>query len=172
MNQLINFFWTILGFAAVLVYWVSAGLSAWFYIFIVLSIIPAFLSQKIFAGLQLSNSTELYERLGVRFIRKFVQQGDIANRLVRKNDPAYQVIRIKANPEGYLKTIMMYERYHFICLIFFLLTSGMALVEGRYIQALIIMISNMFYNFYPILLQQYNRIRILRSSKKFKNPIS
>lgn len=172
MNQLINFFWTILGFAAVVAYWVSAGLSAWFYLFIVLSVIPAFLSQKIFARFQISNNTKLYERLGVRFIRKFVQHGDIVNRLAMKNDPAYQVTRKRVNPEGYLKTIMMYERYHSICLIFFLLTSGMAVAQGYYMQALIIMTSNIFYNFYPILLQQYNRIRILGSVKKFKNPTS
>jgi hypothetical protein len=168
MNQLINVFWTILGFAAVVAYWFSAGLSTWFYLFIVLSVIPVFLSQKVFDRFQLSNNTKLYERLGVRFIRKFVQHGDIANRLSKKNDPAYLVIRKRVNHEGYLKTIMMYERYHFICLIFFLLTSGMAVVQGYYIQALMIMISNMFYNFYPILLQQYNRLRILRSSKNLR----
>ncbi|HEX8020211.1 hypothetical protein [Mucilaginibacter sp.] len=162
MNQFINFFWTALGFAALLAYWCSVGLSAWFYLFIGLSVIPAFLSRSFFHRVQLSYNTKFYERLGVRFIRKFVQYGDFANRLARKNRPAHPIIQRTANPEGYLSTIMMYERYHFICLIFFLLTSIIAMAQERYLIALLILISNAVYNCYPILLQQFNRIRILR----------
>lgn len=162
MNQFINFFWTALGFAALFAYWFSVGLSAWFYLFIGLSVIPAFLSRSFFYRVQLSRNTKFYERLGVRFIRKFVQYGDFANRLARKSYPAHPVIRRTANPKGYLSTIMMYERYHFICLIFFLLTSIIAMLQGRYSVALLIMISNMIYNVCPILLQQFNRIRVLR----------
>jgi hypothetical protein len=132
MNQFINLFWTVLGFAAMVSYWISEGLSAWFYLFTGLSIIPAFLSQSVFYRLQLSRDTKLYERLGVRFIRKFVQHGDFANRIARKSNPANPVMRRTGNPERYLSTIMMYERYHFICFVFFLLTSGMAMVQGRY----------------------------------------
>jgi hypothetical protein len=166
MNQFINFFWTALGFAALFAYWFSVGLSAWLYLFVGLSIIPAFLSRSFFYRAQLSNNTKFYERLGVRFIRKFVQHGDFANRLARKSHPAHPGIRRIVNAEGYLSTIMMYERYHFICLIFFLLTSIMAMAEGRYLIALLILISNVVYNCYPILLQQFNRIRVLRCYKQ------
>jgi len=168
MNQFINFFWTILGFAAVVAYWVSAGLSAWFYLFLIASIIPAFLPQKVADHLQLSNNTKFYERLGIRFIRKFVQHGDLANRMARRNNPRYHVIRQSATPASYLKTIMMYERYHLICFIFFLLTSLIAILNGYYLQFLLITISNILYNFYPILLQQYNRLRILRINRAIK----
>lgn len=168
MNQIINFFWTILGFAAVVIYWVSAGLSTWFYLFLIVSIIPAFLPQKIAGHLQLSNNTKFYERFGIRFIRKFVQHGDFANRLARRNDPRYRVMHKSVAPINYLKTVMMYERYHLMCLIFFLLTSVITLVKGNYIQFLLITISNILYNFYPILLQQYNRVRILRINKTIK----
>lgn len=166
MNQFINFFWTALGFAALFAYWFSAGLSAWFYLFIGLSIIPAILSRSFFYKVQLSHNTKFYERLGVRFIRKFVQYGDFANRLARKSYPAHPIIRRTINPDGYLSTIMMYERYHFICFIFFLLTSIMAMVQGRYLIALLIAISNVVYNVCPILLQQFNRIRVLRRYKQ------
>lgn len=166
MNQFINFFWTVLGFAAVLCYWTATGLSAWFYLFIVLSIIPAFLPQRFFYRIQLSDSTKLYERLGLRFIRKFVQHGDFANRHARKNNPAYYGMLKSVEPKKYLSTIMMYERYHFICLIFFLLTCGMAMIQERYLMALLILISNVVYNVFPILLQQYNRIRVLRCANR------
>ncbi|AYL95719.1 hypothetical protein [Mucilaginibacter celer] len=162
MNQFINFFWTILCFAGVVVYWVSAGLSPGFYIFIALSFIPALLPQKILGKLQLSNSTRLYQRLGVRFIRRFVQHGDIANRISRKNKPGYTAIPQKNNPAMYLKTIAMYERFHFMCLLFFLFSTVAALLDGRYIIAAVIMICNIIYNCCPILLQQFNRIRIRR----------
>ncbi|WP_121812327.1 glycosyl-4,4'-diaponeurosporenoate acyltransferase CrtO family protein [Mucilaginibacter kameinonensis] len=165
MNQLINFFWTILGFAAVVAYWVSAGLSALFYLFLIASIIPAILPQKVADHLQLSSNTKFYERFGIRFIRKFVQHGDFANRLERRNDPQYRVMRQSAIPASYLKTVMMYERYHLMCFIFFLLTSVIAVIKGYYLQFLLITISNIFYNFYPMLLQQYNRVRILKINR-------
>lgn len=165
MNQLINFFWTILGFAAVVTYWFSAGLSAWFYLFLIVSITPAFLPQKVANHLQLSGNTKFYERFGIRFIRKFVQHGDFANRLARRNDPRYRVMLKNTTPASYLKTVMMYERYHLMCLIFFLLTSVRVLVRGNYLLFLLIAISNILYNFYPILLQQYNRVRILRINR-------
>jgi hypothetical protein len=165
MNQIINFFWTIVCFAAVVVYWISAGLSSGFYVFIAISFIPAILSQKTLNKLQLSKNTRFYERLGVRVIRRFVQHGDIANRISRKNKPGYQVITQKSNPAAYLKTIAMYERFHLMCLLFFLFTTVAALLDGRFIIAIMVMISNIIYNFYPILLQQFNRIRILRLTK-------
>lgn len=165
MNQFINFFWTIICFAAVVVYWISTGLTPGFYIFIAISFIPAILPQKLMAKLQLSKSTRIYERLGVRFICRFVQQGDIANRISRKNKPGYRVIVQKSNPSAYLKTVAMYERFHLMCLLFFLFTTVAALLDGRFVIAMMIMISNIIYNFYPILLQQFNRIRILRLTK-------
>ncbi|WP_114940667.1 hypothetical protein [Mucilaginibacter endophyticus] len=168
MNQLINFFWTILGFAAVVNYWVSAGLYTWFYLALIISITPVFLPQKVANHLQLSSNTKFYERFGIRFIRKFVQHGDFANRLARTSDPRYRVIRQSATPASYLKTVMMYERYHLICFIFFLLTSVITLIKGNYFQFLLITISNIFYNFYPVLLQQYNRVRILRINRLIK----
>jgi len=166
MNQFINFFWTILGFAAVLFYWVANGLSVWFYLFIGLSIIPAFLSQRFFYRIQLSHNTKIYERLGVRVIRKFVQHGDFANRIGRKNNPAYPGMLKSVDPQRYLGTILMYERFHFICFIFFLLTSGIVIAQGHYLLALLIMISNVVYNVFPILLQQFNRIRVLRCANR------
>jgi hypothetical protein len=165
MNQFINFFWTILCFAAIVVYWFSVGLLPAFYVFIALSLIPAFLPQKVMAKLQLSKSAAFYERLGVRFIRKFVQHGDIANSISRKTKPNYQVIAQKNDPATYLKTINMYERFHMLCLVFFLFTTAAALVDRKFIMAAAITISNVIYNFYPVLLQQYNRIRIMRLTK-------
>lgn len=166
MNQFINLFWTALGFAAVFAYWFSEGLSAWFYLFIGLSTIPAFLSRNFFDRIQLSRNAKFYERLGVRFIRKFVQHGDFATRLARKSHPAHPIIRQIVNPEGYLSTIAMYERFHFVCFAFFLLTSIVAMVQGRYLAALTIVMSNGVYNVCPILLQQFNRIRVLNLHRR------
>ncbi|MEO3403603.1 hypothetical protein AAFN85_06850 [Mucilaginibacter sp. CAU 1740] len=117
------------------------------------------------AKFQLSRSTAFYERLGVRFIRKFVQHGDIANSISRKNKPGYQVIAQKNDPAAYLKTTNMYERFHMMCLLFFLFTTAAAFVDRKFIMAAAITISNVIYNFYPVLLQQYNRIRIMRLTK-------
>lgn len=99
-----------------------------------------------------------YERLGVKHIRKFVQNGDTVNAMA--NTKGYGIIKGKAEVQPYLKTIAMYERYHWICFSFFLLTGVYALVYGHFGPGLIIIITNIVYNISSILLQQYNKIRI------------
>lgn len=111
--------------------------------------------------MQLSGAPKFYERFGVKIIRRFVQDGDIASKSLRSGG---RVIMNKARAQKYLNTIEMYERYHFLCLIFFLLTSLHAAANSRIAAALIIAACNIIYNVYPMLLQQYNKARILKLS--------
>jgi hypothetical protein len=161
MNQAINFFWTILCFIPVIAFWRGADIF-WLYIFIGISVVSLLLPAKL---LQLSRNPKFYESLGVKFIRKLVQSGDYANRLIRRKNPQYKLIKNKANVAQYMRTIIMYERYHFLCFIFFLLTTIYALIHLRYVFVMLIIISNIIYNVCPILLQQYNRARVLKLSK-------
>ncbi|HEX3074275.1 MAG TPA: hypothetical protein VHP30_11745, partial [Ignavibacteriales bacterium] len=108
-----------------------------------------------------SGAPKFYERFGVKTVRRFVQDGDIAAGRLRTGG---RVIMNKARAQKYLNTIEMYERYQFLCLIFFLLTSLHVAANGRIAAALIIAACNVIYNVYPILLQQYNKARILKLS--------
>ena len=132
------------------------------YLFVAVSLIFGFLPAGFFQSMQLSQSSGFYEKAGVRWVRKFVQNGDVVKRITRKDEKEQRVIKDRKAIEKYLKTIAMYERYHFVCLVFFLLTTFHAAFYKAFVYSAIIFAGNVFYNILPILLQQYNRVRILK----------
>lgn len=161
LNQLINFFWTALCFAPVFWFWFQEGTpSIYFYLFLGFSLLFGAIPCKILNKLTVSTDKKDYEKYGIKFIRKFVQNGDIVKS--HSKDKRDNSIKDKDQARGYLNTIAKYERYHWICLIFFLLTSIYGFLNGKFIFGFSILIANLFYNLIPILLQQYNRIRIKR----------
>jgi hypothetical protein len=165
ISQLLNFFWTILCFLPVIWYWAIPAPGVWLYGSAAFSIVCGFLPQAFFRSLQLGRSAGFYEKYGVKIIRKFVQQGDLMNRLSRQHFPGYRVIRNAGQAKNYLSTIAMYERYHFMCFLFFLCTTVHGLFAHRFLFALIVTAANFIYNICPVFLQQYNRLRIQRLSK-------
>lgn len=162
MNQFINFFWTIICFAPVLAYWVKAFDVMWLIIAIALSIVSLLISGEI---LQMSYQRKFYERFGIRFIKKFVQNGDLSNRFSRGKDPQYKHIRNRTQASTYSSTIIMYERFHFMCLVLFFFTTVLAFADSFYTLTVLIIVANIIYNICPILLQQYNKARLLKISK-------
>jgi hypothetical protein len=163
MNQVINFFWTILCFIPVVGFWIGADAMLLLYVLIFISFLSLVVPGRL---LQLSNNPKFYERLGIKFTRKFVQNGDYANRLIRRRDPKYRVVKNKTHAASYMGTIKMFERYHFMCFIFFLLTTAFAFIIHEYMFCIIIFIANIIYNISPILLQQYNRARIIKVTNR------
>jgi hypothetical protein len=121
------------------------------------------LPEKILNLLTLSSNRRFYERIGVKQVRRFVQNGDLVKSVSTKQK--LQIVNNLSQALEYRKTIAMYERFHWICFTFFLLTAILCFAEGRIETALIITIANLLYNVSSILLQQYNKIRI----RKFAN---
>jgi hypothetical protein len=147
-NQVINFSWTILAFFPVCFYWWNQGVDWAFYAFLAVSLIAGCLPQKIYNQLSMGTDPAAYINLGVRTIRKFVQDGGFKRNKLQ-------------GMRSYLNTIAMYERYHFICLVFFKCSSVYACLHEHIILGLLIFLVNVVYNVCPILLQQYNRLRIV-----------
>jgi hypothetical protein len=162
MNHAVNFFWTILGFTPVIGFWVAANSMRLCYIFIGISILSLLLPARY---LQLSSDPKFYEGLGVKLIRKLVQNGELINKFIRKNNPQHTIIKGKTNALQYMQTVAMYERYHFMCFVFFLLTIVYTIIKAQYSFTLIIIIANIIYNISPILLQQYNRARLAKLTR-------
>lgn len=164
LNQLINFFWTILAFGPIGWYWglfFAAHRSPIISIItIVFSIIVFLFPGKWFEGLALSQNRKSYERLGLKFFRNFVQDGTLVNRYMKKRKKDFVLIRNRNEADIYLRTIAVRERFHYCCLALFSITSICALIDGRFGLGFLIVLSNILYNVYPILLQQYNRLRI------------
>lgn len=115
--------------------------------------------------LQLSYSPLFYERFGVKLIRKFVQNGELVNRYLGRQKADYKVVKNKAGAASYMRTVMMYERYHLFCFWLFLFTIIYELCNGYLIIAIITASANIIYNLCPVFLQQYNRTRLKRLVK-------
>ena len=159
-NQILNGFWTVLAFLPVLWFWIghySGGTLFWV---LGISMIPLFLPGEWFAGLQLSWRRSFYEGLGVRKMLAFTQDGYLVNRLIRKSEPGYRTVRSRRDLRSLKGRMLVYEKYHWTCLVFFLLSSILALGAEELMLAGLILLANVVYNLVPLLIQQYNRARM------------
>lgn len=160
LNQLINLFWTALCFIPLLWFWIKEGITLYLYFSLAISLLIGILPKKILNLFLLSSSRQFYERLGVTRFRKFVQNGDMVNAMTDRQK--HFSIKGRLQAQQYLKTIAMYERFHWICFTFFLLTAISCFVNGYVKLGIAITAANLVYNLGSILLQQYNSIRIKR----------
>jgi len=106
VNQMINFFWTILCFTPVIWFWTKEGINRYFYLFILSALLTGLMPKKILDLLMLSSDRNFYEKLGVKRVRKFVQNGDVIRRISGKQE--HFVISDAVQARQYLKTIAMY----------------------------------------------------------------
>lgn len=105
--------------------------------------------------------------LGVHWINKFTQNGEIINQIVRKRFPEYKVVSRKTPSINKLVgQTYLFEKFHFMLFIFFTLITILAIIKVEPGWALLITITNLIYNVYPCLLQQYIRIKLSNLHKK------
>jgi hypothetical protein len=84
LNQTLNIGWTILGLLPVYYFWSLHGIGWPFYALLILSFTAFILPEKLFSRLKISKDLRVYRRLGVKFIRRFAQDGDFQpNILIR-----------------------------------------------------------------------------------------
>lgn len=104
-------------------------------------------------------SPELYEKLGVRIYKKYVPTtGDLITRLVWKK------IRINNGPESLddlLATTKFTEILHHALFAGMLLPMAGDLARGQLKSAAVTGLLNVLINAYPIILQRYNRMRLV-----------
>ncbi len=161
-----NLFWSVIHLTPISVFCYTYMNSTLFYIFLITSLLPVLLPYSFFNTIQLSTSTAVYKKIGVKFINKFTQNGDVINRLIRKTYPQYKVISTKRSSAAKLiRQTYMFEKFHFMMFLFFAMVSFYACIENCFIWTVAISISNLLYNVYPNLLQQYIRIRLTSGIK-------
>lgn len=159
-NQVLNLFWTALGCLPFLIYWIGRGADQSFYIFLALSFVPVLLPRKVLNLLRISRRRRFYEKLGIRTVRRFVQDGDI----IRKAAPVShtRALRNVEDARKYLRKSEVFERYHLMGFVFFTLSIIEAIGEVGVLMLSCMVLSNLIYNVLPVLLQQYTRGRISR----------
>jgi glycosyl-4,4'-diaponeurosporenoate acyltransferase len=162
-NAATNVFWSLLAFAPVSIFCYRFMERAWLWAFVGASVSAMMVPASMLRYLELSSTVKTYRKLGVHWANRFVQHPTLINDLLRRRYPEYRRMRSRAGRAYLVQTTYVQERFHWAALLFFLLSSLYGIAHGYPGWALLITITNVVYNLYPIWLQQYIRVRLKRS---------
>ncbi|GAA4429978.1 hypothetical protein GCM10023188_16060 [Pontibacter saemangeumensis] len=161
-NAIPNLLWSVLAFVPIYIFCYTLLDRKLLYAFLAFSIFTLFLPKAFFRHIQLGKTVAIYKQAGVPFISRFTQNGQIINRLLRKQYPRHRVVsgsRLSVNRR--VQQTYAYEKFHFMLFSFFSLVFIYALIKDYIGWALLLLLTNMIYNVYPCLLQQYIRVRLI-----------
>ena len=159
-NAVPNMFWSVLGLTPISVYCYQYMERAWLYGMLAGSMLTFGLPASWFRYWQLSAAPAAYRRLGVPVVNRFTQHGTLMHSLIRRQYPQYRRVRSRPTLAAVLRATYHQERFHLVLFLFFLLTSLYAAALGHGRWALLIGLTNVGYNLYPMWLQQYLRVRL------------
>ena len=166
-----NLLWSALFLVPITFFCYTSLKSKIFFLLLGTSLITLFLPNAFFDFIQLSKKRSFYQRIGVRFINKFAQNGYLLNRYLRSKHPNYRAIsKAKASIKKQLSQTYFFEKFHFCLFIFFSSVTVYAIIKDYPVWAVIFSISNLLYNIYPNLLQQYIRVKLGIVKDEFKQP--
>lgn len=160
-NMIPNLLWTALFLIPITKFCYTFITPKTTFILLGVSLIPIFFPNSFFDRIQLSRKSHFYRRIGVKYINNFAQSGDLLNKFLRKKYPNFKVVS-KANSsikKQYSQTYF-FEKFHFSLFLFFTIVTIYAGIRGHFYWVLILTISNLLYNVYPNLLQQYVRVKL------------
>lgn len=160
-NTLPNMLWSALGLVPISIFCYTRMNTKLFWLFIGISFFPVFLSNTFINKIQIGRKTTTYQKLRVDLVQQLSQNGVVINRLIRKRFPGYKAVR--KDPRSInrlLKQTYAFEKFHYMLFLFFSMAGIYALMEGYIGWAVIILLTNLLYNIYPILLQQYIRLKL------------
>jgi hypothetical protein len=159
-NAVPNVFWSVLSLTPICIFCYQYLPRLWLYGFLAISLLACVVPKAWFRRWQLSTRPAAYQRLGVPFINRFTQHGDILNGLLRRRYPEYRHVRGRAALPAFIRTTYLFERFHLLLWMFFLLTTLYAAARGYAGWAGLLVFINVAYNLYPMWLQQYLRLRL------------
>lgn len=122
-------------------------------------------------GFEVYRGKIIYEWMGIRIYKKYVPTtGD----LIRKR---IKITQIKISDSDKLEEIYKYERKtrnyewrHILGAILFILLTVMLDYKLSLFDWIFLPLLNLYLNIYPVFLQRYNRIRIIRLLKNYGKP--
>lgn len=153
--------------APIIIYYMHGkGEWKWFIITLATSLLINLLPNAIIDKIQFSQSVSFYRNLGVHIFKKFVTNGDIINRQIRRKFPRHRIVQDLKSAEFQLEETYTSEKLHWVFFILTIETIIYIFSSKESLEIVILLIfSNIIFNFYPNLLQQYNRIRLKRALK-------
>ena len=166
-----NLLWTALFLVPITIFCFNFVNAKMIYILLGVSLIPIFFPNSFFDKIQVSWNTHWYRNIGVKYINTFAQSGSLINRILKKKYPDYKAVSpTKASIRKQYYQTYLFEKFHFSLFLIFTCMTIYAGIRGHWYWVLTLLISTLFYNIYPNLLQQYIRVK-LKSAKRDKwNP--
>jgi hypothetical protein len=145
--------------------WDRHGFSSLLFFFLPLiagSLVAGSLPERYYRVKPFESSGLVYERVGIRFFKRFVPGGDYINRIIRRSVPGYRVVYDEASVAEFEARTRLAERCHIIGIVLALPSVAYALILGWDGFALWLLLPNIPLHFYPVMLQRYTRARIQR----------
>ncbi len=166
-NTVPNIVWSVLGFLPLFVFCYTHLPLNLVLAFAGISIAPAFLPNRFFDKIQLANNAITYKKLGVGLALRLSQNGAIINKMIRSQYPHYKALRWdQRSMKGLLGQTYVFEKFHYILFLFFCLVGFTAFSKGLFLWGIALLLINIVYNVYPILLQQFIRTKLATYKKK------
>jgi hypothetical protein len=151
----------------VIFYLRGEGKIYWMIVFIGISYLVSRLPRAFYDKFQISRDTKIYKSLRVDKFKKFSTNGDFINNRIRKNYPKHRNVTNLQTVNEKLNETYTIEKSHTVLLVFCLLTNVYAVLTNSIGTAIVLFVGNILFNYYPNLLQQYNRVRYLRVVNNF-----
>ena len=118
------------------------------------------------------SSGRVYERIGIRFFKRFVPNGDYINQVIRRSQPGYRVVHDRDSIVNHEAATRWAERCHIVSLFLVVPCTAYALMLGWNKFALWLVLPNIPLHLYPILLQRYTRARIQNVLRRRRHGLS
>lgn len=160
-NMAVNLGWSALHLTPVAVYCFNFTDQRLCYIFLTISLIPVFFKNIFLDRIRAGRTTKFYKRIGVHLINKVTQNGTLINSLIKRRFPAHKIITPqKKSIHKLIHQTYLFEKFHLMLLLFFCMTAAHAFIKEQVAWGIIILLTNITYNIYPCLLQQYIRLKL------------
>lgn len=137
------------------------------FVFILISFWVSRLPKSFYDRVQLSKKIWIYKKLKVNSFKKYATNGDLINRRIRRSYPTHRNVSNLGSIKEKRNETYTIEKSHTVLFVFCFMTCVYAFLVNSYGVAILLAVGNLLFNYYPTLLQQYNRIRYSRVIEKY-----
>ena len=134
-NAVPNVLWSGLSLVPLVVFCYQHVARPWLYGFGAVSLLAYAWPTAWLRHLQLSNKPAVYRKLRVPALNYLTQHGTLVNRLLRHRYPQYRYLPPRANLAKVVRITYHMERFHWVMLVYFLLTTSYAVALGHWGRA-------------------------------------
>lgn len=154
---------------ALIFFTTGVGQWQWLLVFIIVCFVFSRVPASYYNRFQLSQHLAFYKKLQVHHFKRYATNGDLINKRIRRKFPQHRNIYNYNSFNQKLKETYIIEKSHSVLFLFCGMTSIYAFIMRDWGTAILLAMGNFIFNYYPNLLQQYNRIRYKKAMQSYEN---